>query len=35
MWTDVARFIAGQKVPGDRPEARSRGQHLLHLFSRS
>lgn len=33
LWTDVARFIAGRPVPAD-PPPRSRGKHLLHLFSR-
>jgi len=33
LWSDVARFIAGHPVPTERP-ARSKGQHLLHLFSR-
>jgi triacylglycerol lipase len=33
LWTDVARFIAGKRVPTERAP-RSRGQHLLHLFSR-
>ena len=34
VWTDVAGFIAGRDAePGEGP-ARSRGQHLQHLFPR-